>query len=233
MKEKKGNAVVIVLLVILLIVSIGVSLFLWMKLSNKESEINLIKNDLNTIKEQLKEKESITSNESIDTDSLNKVYSKKILRIIGSGASDAIYLSVIKDIDEEITNDDYHKLYEFEKTTQNGVRYTITDTKYSEYEKILKDMLTDNGIASLFSKFKYGNNKHVISINDMAAVAEYGWSGSDYKYKSQKLVGNIYKYEVTYLRAKSADINTEYDEETMYVIGKIVEGKYKIDSIDI
>lgn len=242
MEKRKGNTVVGIIFIVLLVIAVVVAVYFAVVANKKDQEISSIKEDVAKMKDELEkkelEKEEKNSNTiveeknttvSIDVDKQNEELSKKVLKIKSAGDSVGIYLAIM---DMTANSDSYMKIDKFQKVDRNGVKYSITDTSYSTFTAKLKETFTDAGIDYLFSSFKYGGRNNILEINSKVAVAEYGWSGSGYSYKSQKLVsknGNTYNYEVTYSRPNGFE-STETTDCTMTVTGKVENNQYRIDS---
>lgn len=239
--KKEGKVAVVILLVVLLIVAILACSYFVIKLDKKEKEMESIKNDLTKLKEDLNAKnleydkaeknkeENIKKEEnSINTDSLNEEYSKKILKIKGAGSGDGIYFAVMG---KEGNDKDFEELGQNSKIiNKNNYSYKLTNINYSEYEDNVSFM-TESLFESLIPQ-KFVGKTPIINVDGKVAINTGSWTGTSLQYENQKLISkenNRCIYEIKY---KQISISQMTEEKTAIVTGEIENGKYIIKKFE-
>ena len=211
--RKEGRAIAVLVLLVFFILAVAACGYFMIKLDKKEKEMQAVQEDLNQIKEELRnknkeineekqDKETKKDEASIDVDALNKEHCEKILKIMGAGSFDSIYLAIME---KENNENELNNLTKNSTTIyKNNYSYNLIDESYSNYEKEWSSFLSKSLYEKLASYKSINSYDAFISVDGKVAINQGGWSGRNYKFYSQNLISkndNIYIYEVTYQRA--------------------------------
>ena len=236
--KKEGRAIVVVVLLIFFIIAVAVCGYFMIKLDKKEKEMQAVQEDLNQIKEELKNKNEEIREEanqaketeknqdvSVDVDALNKEHCERILKIMGAGSFEGKYKAIMKKTGEINYTSDYSK---------GEYAFKVTDENYSDYEKEWQTFMS----KSLFEEIlKFKNIKAsdaMINVNGKLAINVLMWTGSTIDFVSQKQIskdGNTYIYEVKY-KVKVRWDPEEYEEKIANVTGKVEGSNYIIEKFE-
>lgn len=236
--KKEGRAVAVLVLLVFFIIAVAACGYYMIKLDKKEKEMKAIQEDLNQIKEELKNKNEEIREEanqaketgknqdvSVDVDALNKEHCERILKIMGAGSFEGKYKAIMKKTGEINYTSDYSK---------GEYAFKVTDENYSDYEKEWQTFMS----KSLFEEIlKFKNIKAsdaIINVNGKVAINVLVWSGSTMEFVSHKQIskeGNSYTYEVKY-KVKVRWDPEEYEEKLAVVTGRVENGNYIIEKFE-
>ena len=236
--KKEGRAVAVLVLLVFFIIAVAACGYYMIKLDKKEKEMKAIQEDLNQIKEELKNKNEEIREEanqaketgknqdvSVDVDALNKEHCERILKMMGAGSFEGKYKAIMKKTGEINYTSDYSK---------GEYAFKVTDENYSDYEKEWQTFMS----KSLFEEIlKFKNIKAsdaIINVNGKVAINVLVWSGSTMEFVSHKQIskeGNSYTYEVKY-KVKVRWDPEEYEEKLAVVTGRVENGNYIIEKFE-
>lgn len=238
--KKEGRAIVVVVLLIFFIIAVAVCGYFMIKLDKKEKEMQAIQEDLNQIKEELKNKNEEIREEanqaketgknqdvSVDVDALNKEHCERILKIMGAGSFEGKYKAIMKKTGEINYTSDYSK---------GEYAFKVTDENYSDYEKEWQSFISESLLKEIvrFKQATYENA--IINVNGKVAINVGMWSGSIIEFVSQKQISkndSTYTYEVVYKRKLLLDpLDTQYEEKTAIVTGRMEGLNYIIEKFE-
>ena len=245
--KKEGRAVAVLVLLVFFIIAVAACGYYMIKLDKKEKEMQAIQEDLNQIKEELKNKneeikeeakqskEETSKNDavSIDVDALNKEHCERILKIMGAGSFDGMYLAIMG---KEINAYELNKLAQNTTTFyKNNYSYDVINENYSDYEKEWLSFLSKSMYEKLVSFKSVDALNAIISVDGKVAINQGGWSGRRHEFDSQKLISknnNIYIYDVKYKRVVGSMDSEEYETLNATVTGKVENGNYIIEKFE-
>ena len=242
--RKEGRAIAVLVLLVFFILAVAACGYFMIKLDKKEKEMQAVQEDLNQIKEELgnknkeineekQDKETKKDEASIDVDALNKEHCERILKIMGAGSFDSIYLAIME---KENNENELNNLTKNSTTIyKNNYSYNLIDESYSNYEKEWSSFLSKSLYEKLASYRSINSFDAFISVDGKVAINQGGWSGRNYKFYSQNLISkndNIYIYEVTYQRAVGSMDSQEYETLNATVTGRVEGSNYIIEKFE-
>ena len=242
--RKEGRAIAVLVLLVFFILAVAACGYFMIKLDKKEKEMQAVQEDLNQIKEELRnknkeineekqDKETKKDEASIDVDALNKEHCERILKIMGAGSFDGIYLAIME---KENNENELNNLTKNSTTIyKNNYSYNLIDESYSNFEKQWSSFLSKSLYEKLASYRSINSFDVFISVDGKVAINQGGWSGRNYKFYSQNLISkndNIYIYEVTYQRAVGSMDSQEYETLNATVTGRVEGSNYIIEKFE-
>lgn len=245
--KKEGRAIAVLVLLVFFILAVAACGYFMIKLDKKEKEMQAVQDDLNQIKEELKnkneeikeeakqQKEEASKKEevSIDVDALNKEHCERILKMMGAGSFDGIYLAIMG---KEINAYELNKLAQNSTTIyKNNYSYDLINENYSDYEKEWLSFLSKSMYEKLVSFKSVESLDAIINVDGKVAINQGGWSGRRHEFDSQKLISknnNIYIYDVRYKRAIGSMDSEESETLNATVTGKVENGNYIIEKFE-
>ena len=236
--KKEGRAVAVLVLLVFFIIAVAACGYYMIKLDKKEKEMKAIQEDLNQIKEELKNKNEEIREEanqaketgknqdvSVDVDALNKEHCERILKMMGAGSFEGKYNAIMKKNGEPNYTSDYSK---------GQFSFKVTDEKYSDYERAWKSFISESLFEEIV-KYKMATVENaIIDVNGKVAINVLMWTGSTMEFVSHKQIskeGNSYTYEVKY-KVKVRWDPEEYEEKLAVVTGRVENGNYIIEKFE-
>ena len=231
--KKEGRAVAVLVLLVFFIIAVAACGYYMIKLDKKEKEMQAVQDDLNQIKEELKNKNEEIKEEakqqkeevSIDVDALNKEHCERILKMMGADSFEGKYNAIMKKNGEPNYTSDYSK---------GQFSFKVTDENYSDYERAWKSFISESLFEEIV-KYKMATVENaIIDVNGKVAINVLMWTGSTMEFVSHKQIskeGNSYTYEVKY-KVKVRWDPEEYEEKTAIVTGKIEDSNYIIEKFE-
>lgn len=231
--KKEGRAVAVLVLLVFFIIAVAACGYYMIKLDKKEKEMQAVQDDLNQIKEELKNKNEEIKEEAkqqkeevpIDVDALNKEHCERILKMMGAGSFEGKYNAIMKKNGEPNYTSDYSK---------GQFSFKVTDENYSDYERAWKSFISESLFEEIV-KYKMATVENaIIDVNGKVAINVLMWTGSTMEFVSHKQIskeGNLYTYEVKY-KVKVRWDPEEYDDKTAIVTGRVDGSNYIIEKFE-